>query len=154
MVQALLLEAAVVGLLVVAAVVIGFFFAGPDTQFEAAASSMQNVFNKSWIPSFNIYYFMGVDGISLPLVILTALVSVLAMAASWSVTSRVFSGTANHSASRRLGSTAVTRSVRISSSSMTRIVLSAIGPNLRLNDVHHPGHGRRHGVRQHRRAAR
>ena len=53
---------------------------------EDAVASMQNVFQYDWIPSFNIYYFMGVDGISFPLVVLTAFISVLAMVASWSIT--------------------------------------------------------------------
>ncbi|MCO6459399.1 MAG: NADH-quinone oxidoreductase subunit M [Pirellulaceae bacterium] len=53
--------------------------------FREAAAYMQNVFNVAWIPSFDIYYFMGMDGISFPLIMLTALVSFLAMAASWSI---------------------------------------------------------------------
>ena len=56
-----------------------------ERQFDVAAQSMQNVFSSSWIPSFNIYYFMGLDGISFPLVALTAFISVLAMAASWPI---------------------------------------------------------------------
>ena len=67
---------------------IGFFSQG-DTQFLDAQASMQSAFNKSWIPSFNIYYFMGIDGISFPLIMLTAVVSVLAMGASWSITKQV-----------------------------------------------------------------
>lgn len=61
------------------------------TQFslDDGADQMQQVFNKSWIPSFNIYYFMGIDGISFPLVMLTAFISVLAMGASWSITKHV-----------------------------------------------------------------
>ena len=38
-----------------------------------------------WIPAWNIYYRLGVDGISLPLIILTGLVSMLAAGASWSI---------------------------------------------------------------------
>ena len=79
-------------LLVTAAVLalccIGFFGA-TKTQFDIAQASMQSVFNVPWIPSFNIYYFMGMDGISFPLVMLTALVSALAMAASWSIKKHV-----------------------------------------------------------------
>jgi len=62
-----------------------------DTSFELGAASayMQNVFNVDWIPSFNIYYYMGVDGISLPLVVLTAAISALAMGASWSIKKHV-----------------------------------------------------------------
>ncbi len=54
-----------------------------------AARYMQDVFNYSWIPSFHIEYFMGVDGISFPLVMLTTFISMLAMAASWSITRHV-----------------------------------------------------------------
>ena len=39
-----------------------------------------------WIPAWNIYYRLGVDGISLPLIVLTGLVSMMAAAASWSIT--------------------------------------------------------------------
>ena len=42
-----------------------------------------------WIPSFNIYYFMGIDGISFPLVMLTSFVSMLAMGASWPIDKHV-----------------------------------------------------------------
>jgi NADH:ubiquinone oxidoreductase subunit 4 (subunit M) len=58
-------------------------------QFDIAHDRMQQVFSLPWIPSFNIYYFMGLDGISFPLVLLTAFISVLAMAASWSITRHV-----------------------------------------------------------------
>jgi NADH-quinone oxidoreductase subunit M len=59
-----------------------------DYQGEAAAH-MQYVFNVPWIPSFGIEYFMGADGISMPLVMLTALICLLAAGASWSVTKHV-----------------------------------------------------------------
>ena len=38
-----------------------------------------------WIPTFNIQYYLGVDGISLSLIVLTGLVSVLACLASWGI---------------------------------------------------------------------
>jgi NADH-quinone oxidoreductase subunit M len=38
-----------------------------------------------WIPTFNIEYFIGVDGISMPLILLTTLLSFLAMIASWKI---------------------------------------------------------------------
>ena len=53
------------------------------------ARYMQDVFSVSWIGSFDIYYYMGVDGISFPLMILTAVVCVLAMGASWSIKKHV-----------------------------------------------------------------
>src|SRR5438270_13602028 len=36
-----------------------------------------------WIPAVNIQYFVGVDGLSLPLVALTTLLTFLAVLASW-----------------------------------------------------------------------
>ncbi len=68
--------------------VLGFFGKG-EMEFAVGQASMQSVFNQPWIPSFNIYYYMGLDGISFPLVMLTALVSVLAMGASWSIKKHV-----------------------------------------------------------------
>jgi NADH-quinone oxidoreductase subunit M len=38
-----------------------------------------------WIPHFNIYYYVGTDGISLALVLLTTVISFLAMIASWKI---------------------------------------------------------------------
>jgi NADH-quinone oxidoreductase subunit M len=38
-----------------------------------------------WIPHFNIDYYLGLDGISLALVLLTTLISFLAMVASWKI---------------------------------------------------------------------
>ena len=56
---------------------------------EDAVAEMQSVFQVSWIPSFNIQYFMGLDGISFPLLVLTAFVGMLAMGASWPITKHV-----------------------------------------------------------------
>ena len=60
-----------------------------STTFNTGIGAMQDVVNIPWIPSFNIQYFLGVDGISLPLVILTGFVTILAMGASWSITKYV-----------------------------------------------------------------
>ncbi len=43
----------------------------------------------TWISNWNIYYRLGFDGISLPLVLLTSFISVLAMMASWSIKKQV-----------------------------------------------------------------
>jgi NADH-quinone oxidoreductase subunit M len=40
---------------------------------------------RDWIPRFDIQYALGVDGISLPLVVLTAIVMLLAVVASWKI---------------------------------------------------------------------
>ena len=59
-------------------------------QFDSSANgAMQMVVAKEWIPTWNVFYRLGVDGISLPLVLLTSLVTMLAMAASWSITKHV-----------------------------------------------------------------
>lgn len=42
-----------------------------------------------WIDRFNIDYFLGIDGISLPLVLLTTILSFLAMLASWNIEKHV-----------------------------------------------------------------
>ncbi len=41
-----------------------------------------------WIPAFDIYYHIGVDGLSLPLVVLTAFIGVLAILTGWKVPSQ------------------------------------------------------------------
>ncbi len=62
--------------------------AGP-AQFTIGEPAMQLVVSKPWIPSFNIEYLLGVDGISMPLVVLTTFLSMLACAASWPITKHV-----------------------------------------------------------------
>jgi NADH-quinone oxidoreductase subunit M len=57
--------------------------------FDTEAAGMQQVVNVSWIPSFEIDYLLGIDGISLPLVVLTAFICVLAMLASWTINKHV-----------------------------------------------------------------
>ena len=56
-----------------------------DPETREAVAQMQHAFSLGWIPSFNIYYFLGMDGISFPLLILTSFVSMLAMGASWTI---------------------------------------------------------------------
>jgi len=58
-------------------------------EFDAELATMQNMFSAPWIPSFGIQYLMGLDGISFPLIVLTAFLCVLAMAASWPITKHV-----------------------------------------------------------------
>ena len=56
-----------------------FALSGPEAQ------GMQHVVNIPWIPAFQVNYALGVDGISFPLVLLTSFLSLLAMAASWTI---------------------------------------------------------------------
>ena len=57
--------------------------------FDAGNGAMQFLERIPWIPSFGIEYFVGVDGISLFLVLLTTLLMPIAILASWSVQDRV-----------------------------------------------------------------
>src|SRR5262249_4404376 len=55
---------------------------------ELAARALKRqdwVARRSWIERFNIDYYLGTDGISLPLVLLTTVISFLAMIASWNI---------------------------------------------------------------------
>ena len=51
--------------------------------FDKTSSALQFVESADWIPTWNITYRMGVDGISLPFIFLAALLSVLCVGASW-----------------------------------------------------------------------
>jgi len=53
--------------------------------FVVGQSAMQKAFSIPWIPAFHIYYALGIDGISFPLVVLTSFLSMLAMGASWNI---------------------------------------------------------------------
>jgi len=55
------------------------------TQFDTSSAAMQFVEHVPWIPRFNAYYGLGVDGISLPLVVLTAFMTIPVVIAAWSV---------------------------------------------------------------------
>ena len=51
--------------------------------FDKTSSALQFVERTPWIPSWNVVYGMGVDGISLPFIFLSAVLSVLCVGASW-----------------------------------------------------------------------
>ncbi len=59
-------------------------------EFRAGVPGMQFVEKVEWVGQFGISYFVGIDGISLLLVLVTTLLTFLAILASWSsITSRV-----------------------------------------------------------------
>src|SRR6478672_6303609 len=74
---------------IVMALVVGvlIFPYDPSLVFDASKATLQpgQIQPFDWIPSFQIDYFMGLDGISFPLFVLTAFVCLLAMGASWSI---------------------------------------------------------------------
>lgn len=53
--------------------------------FDRSTSAMQFTEQLSWITRFNIHYALGIDGISLWLVVLTALMTVIVVVAAWEV---------------------------------------------------------------------
>ena len=55
------------------------------TGFDATTHMVQFSERYSWIPAFNIEYFVGVDGISMPLILLTSFTTVLVIIAAWEV---------------------------------------------------------------------
>src|SRR5262245_4066597 len=62
--------------------------AGKGDNFDAR-SSRDLVGRVPWISRFNIEYFLGVDGISLPLILLTTVIFFLSMIASWNIEKHV-----------------------------------------------------------------
>jgi NADH-quinone oxidoreductase subunit M len=55
------------------------------TGFDTSTSDMQFVLDLPWIEQFNIRYHIGIDGISMPLIILTTFSTVLVIIAGWEV---------------------------------------------------------------------
>src|SRR3990172_9861206 len=55
------------------------------TGFDTSTHLMQFVEQAPWIPTFNINYHIGVDGISMPLILLTSFTTVLVVLAGWQV---------------------------------------------------------------------
>lgn len=55
------------------------------TGFDSSTASMQFVEKASWISTFHINYHLGVDGIAMPLIILTTFTTVLVVISAWEV---------------------------------------------------------------------
>ena len=51
--------------------------------FDSASGGLQQVERAAWIPTLSVEYFVGVDGLGLLMVLLTALVVPMALLASW-----------------------------------------------------------------------
>ena len=60
------------------------------TDFQMGSAAMQFVEQRAWIPAYDIQYHLGVDGLSVPLIVLTTLVGALVLVGAWgSVNKRV-----------------------------------------------------------------
>ncbi|VAW66647.1 NADH-ubiquinone oxidoreductase chain M [hydrothermal vent metagenome] len=55
------------------------------TNFDSTTSAMQFEERFEWIGDFGIYYHLGVDGISMPLIVLTTFTTILVILAGWDV---------------------------------------------------------------------
>src|SRR5580704_326404 len=55
------------------------------TRFDVSTANFQFIERAAWIPTFHAQYYLGVDGISLPLILLTAFMTVPVVIAGWSV---------------------------------------------------------------------
>ncbi len=55
------------------------------TAFDVSTAEMQFVEKTPWIPLFNINYYLGIDGISMPLILLTTFMTVFVVIAGWEV---------------------------------------------------------------------
>ena len=54
-------------------------------KFDTASAAMQFVERASWIERFNVWYYLGVDGISVLFLLLNSFVTVLVVLAGWKV---------------------------------------------------------------------
>src|SRR6185295_13884645 len=69
-----------------AASVVTFLISLPvATHFGTATADFQFVEKADWITRFHSYYALGLDGISMPLVVLTAFITIPVIVAAWTV---------------------------------------------------------------------
>ena len=79
-------KAELVRRLALAGAVLGFLVSLPlYTRFDATSAAMQFVERMPWIERFNVYYNLGIDGISVWLVLLTSLITIIVVIAGWRV---------------------------------------------------------------------
>ena len=73
--------ALIVGLIDFALIVIAFY-----TQYDFSNPNLQLVESYPWVPQLDLNWSVGVDGLSMPLVLLTGFITTLAVLAAWPVT--------------------------------------------------------------------
>jgi NADH-quinone oxidoreductase subunit M len=57
--------------------------------FDGSSPAIQLVEQRDWLPEMGLRYYIGVDGLSLPLLLLTTLISFVALLASNNIVERV-----------------------------------------------------------------
>jgi NADH-quinone oxidoreductase subunit M len=55
------------------------------TGFDTRTGAMQFVERHPWIETFNVFYHLGVDGVAMPLILLTTFMTVIVVIAGWEV---------------------------------------------------------------------
>ena len=55
------------------------------TRFDKSVATYQFTEHSAWVPTFNINYSIGIDGISLPLILLTTFLTGIVVVAGWKV---------------------------------------------------------------------
>ena len=55
------------------------------TLFDSSSFAMQFAEKHVWISEFNIHYHLGIDGISMPLILLTSFITILVIISAWEV---------------------------------------------------------------------
>jgi NADH-quinone oxidoreductase subunit M len=55
------------------------------TGFDGSTAAFQFVEHREWIPAFHADYHLGIDGIALPLILLTTFITILIVVAAWEV---------------------------------------------------------------------
>ncbi len=53
--------------------------------FDSGTAEMQFVEHSAWIPAYQVYYYLGVDGLSMPLIVLTTFITIFVVVAGWDV---------------------------------------------------------------------
>ncbi|WP_138497693.1 NAD(P)H-quinone oxidoreductase subunit 4 [Nostoc sp. PA-18-2419] len=57
-------------------------------KYDFQSSTLQLIENYPWVPQLSLHWAVGVDGLSMPLVLLTGLINTLAIFAAWKVTNK------------------------------------------------------------------
>ena len=53
--------------------------------FDAGTAAMQFAEDREWLPGFDVRYTLGIDGISMPLIVLTTFINVIVVISAWEV---------------------------------------------------------------------
>ncbi|MEM6819276.1 MAG: NADH-quinone oxidoreductase subunit M [Pseudomonadota bacterium] len=69
----------------IASLVIAVFSLPLLLEFDRTTAAMQFIEQRPWVPRFNAEYYLGVDGLSAPLILLTTFITPLVLISAWEV---------------------------------------------------------------------